>query len=144
MIGGTIFPHKGVHKGTWRCPDGVTVNQIDHIAISIKHRAFLQDVKALRGADIGLTAYYLIRAKVRLKMTKVSNTQPLRLYDIKKLDDPNMRENFKVSMEEKYRDASVSALEIVNTLESQWSKWKDSMKQTADTILGYRKGRKEG
>ena len=62
VIGGTMFPHKQVHKGTWRSPDGRTVNQIDHIAISRRHRAFLIDVRSFRGADIGLTDHYPIAA----------------------------------------------------------------------------------
>jgi hypothetical protein len=30
IIGGTIFTHKNTHKVTWRSPDGVTMNEIDH------------------------------------------------------------------------------------------------------------------
>ena len=137
VIGGTIFPHKGVHKGTWRSPDGVTVNQIDHIAISGKHRAHLLDVRALRGGDIGLTDHYLVRAKVKVKLSKTSNLQPPRLYDTRKLKNHSVRENFREAMEEKCQDLNGSLLE------SQWSEWKESVKQTANTILGYQKGRRE-
>nr|KAG5696667.1 hypothetical protein BaRGS_023076 [Batillaria attramentaria] len=38
VIGGSIFPHKRTHKATWRSPDHVTENQIDHICISRKFR----------------------------------------------------------------------------------------------------------
>jgi len=33
IIGGTIFTHNNIHKGTWRLPDGTTMNQIDHVLI---------------------------------------------------------------------------------------------------------------
>ena len=92
MIGGTIFLHKQVHKGTWRSPNGVTVNRIDHIAISGRHRSALLDVRALRGADIGHTDHYLIRGKIRVKLYKVSTVQTARLYDTKKLEDEHITE----------------------------------------------------
>ena len=47
-IGGTMFPHKDIHKGTWRSPDRSTVNQIDHVCISQRHRQCLLDVRSMR------------------------------------------------------------------------------------------------
>lgn len=36
VIGGPLFRHKTSHKVTWRSPDDMTENQIDHVAISRK------------------------------------------------------------------------------------------------------------
>ncbi|XP_043062760.1 craniofacial development protein 2-like [Drosophila yakuba] len=52
VIGGTIFPHKDVHKYSWTSPSGNTHNQIDHICISRKWRHSLLDVRNKRGAAI--------------------------------------------------------------------------------------------
>ena len=38
VIGGSIFPHKCLHKATWISPNHVKENQIDHICISCKFR----------------------------------------------------------------------------------------------------------
>ena len=34
VIGGAVFPHRKINKVTWRSPDMITENQIDHIAVS--------------------------------------------------------------------------------------------------------------
>nr|KAG5690468.1 hypothetical protein BaRGS_016468 [Batillaria attramentaria]KAG5690469.1 hypothetical protein BaRGS_016469 [Batillaria attramentaria] len=52
VIGGSIFPHKRIHKATWRSPDHVTENQIDHICISRKFRRSWREVRVMRGADL--------------------------------------------------------------------------------------------
>ena len=36
LVGGTVFPHKDIHKLTWKSPDNHTTNQIDHIIINGK------------------------------------------------------------------------------------------------------------
>ena len=63
IIGGTIFPHKNIHKLTWRSPDGRTINQIDHLIINKKWRRSLLDVKVFRGADVN-SDHYMLFAKI--------------------------------------------------------------------------------
>lgn len=50
-IGGSILPHKWIHKATWRSQDHVTENQIDHICINKKFDRALKYFRAMRGAD---------------------------------------------------------------------------------------------
>lgn len=45
VVGGTIFPHKQIHKLTLRSPNGRDGNQIDHILINNKWRRSLIDVR---------------------------------------------------------------------------------------------------
>uniref|UniRef100_A0A0L8HXY7 Endonuclease/exonuclease/phosphatase domain-containing protein n=1 Tax=Octopus bimaculoides TaxID=37653 RepID=A0A0L8HXY7_OCTBM len=66
VIGGTIFPHKKIHKTTGISPDGKTENQIDYIIINRKWRRSLQDFRVKRRADTALD-HYLVVAVLRTR-----------------------------------------------------------------------------
>ncbi|VDO90476.1 unnamed protein product, partial [Schistosoma curassoni] len=69
VIGGTIFPHKRVHKATWISPDHITENQIDHICINTESQRTMEDVRTRRGADIA-SEHHLVVANLKLKLKK--------------------------------------------------------------------------
>ena len=77
VIGGSIFPHKRIHKATWRSPDHVTENHIDQICISHKFWRSCRDVHVMRGADVSSDHHLLLTAvRLRLKrFTNINNTQ---------------------------------------------------------------------
>ena len=87
-VGGTLFDHKRIHKGTWHSPDGKTVNQIDHICISRKFNHSLLDVRSYRGADIG-SDHYLVRGYLQVKLQSVGKQEKtsVRVPDIDRLRD---------------------------------------------------------
>ena len=53
VVGGTLFPHREIHKLTWYSPNDRDRNQIDHLLINAKWRRSLLNVRVKRGADVG-------------------------------------------------------------------------------------------
>lgn len=81
VIGGSLFPHKDVHKFTWTSPRSSSIrNQIDHICISKKWRKMLLDVRNKRSADI-YSDHELLMATIQLKVMAVQrrNRTPQRM-----------------------------------------------------------------
>ena len=79
VTGGSIFPHKRIHKATWISPNHVTENQIDHICISRKFRRSWQDVRVMRGADVSSDHHPLnLMTTVRLRLKRFTTANSTR------------------------------------------------------------------
>jgi hypothetical protein len=60
----TVFPHRNIHKFTWRCTEGKTYSQINHILADRRGHSSVLDVRSFRAADCD-TDHYLVVAKLR-------------------------------------------------------------------------------
>jgi hypothetical protein len=61
------------HKVTWKSPDGVTENQIDHVLTDCRHGSDVMDVK--KGGERMLTNHYLVVIKHRHRIADVKKAQ---------------------------------------------------------------------
>jgi len=132
VIGRTLFPHKTIHKLTWTSPDENNRSQIDHIMINGKWRHSLQDVQAMRHADVG-SDHNLVVAKVLLKLRKAAiGTDTKRRFDVQKLKNPRVREEFNIALQNRF---SVLQDEPDVTI----NQFHQALNDSAAEIIGHRK-----
>ena len=131
-IGGTLFPHRRVHKVTWNSPDSRTQNQIDHICISAKWSNILQDVRVRRGADIA-SDHHLLVGDICLRMKCVPRpNRPARTrYRINRLKNPQHRTAFVNDLRQRLAETTVD-----NDIQHCWNTFKDAVNKSCDTQLG--------
>jgi len=137
VIGGTIFPHKKVHKTTWTSPDQATQNQIDHMAISRRWRRTMEDVRAYRGADAG-SDHELVIARLRVKLARTPATvqQRTQRYDTSRLATPDQRHEFVIALSNRFQALTDQDDDSIDT---KWEQTKSSFQATCEEKLGHRK-----
>ncbi len=144
VIGGTIFPHKRIHKQTWVSPDSMTRNQIDHVTINRKWRSSLQDLRVYRGADVN-SDHYLLIAKIKLKLKNPDNSgeKSVRKYDVSKLKDLEVVSEFKLQLRNRFTalqdDHENETADGPELIESKWTQFKTVYQETAESVIGYKK-----
>nr|KAG5713351.1 hypothetical protein BaRGS_024899 [Batillaria attramentaria] len=134
VIGGTLFPHKTIHKTTWISPDNKTENQIDHITIGRKWRRSLHDVRVKRGADAASDHHLVVAVlKTKLKAYNDQAGRPAHKFNVHSLKEKVKAEEFSVELRNKF-----SALSLLpeETVEEQWHSLREIWTTTCKTVLG--------
>ncbi len=141
VIGGSVFPHKRIHKSTWVSPDGVTENQIDHICISKKFRRSLQDVRVRRGADVG-SDHHLVVANMQLKLKKnwMETTLCRVKYDISRLKITSVRDEFELQLKNKFEVLQeLHEEEERSSIQASWQIIKEALRTVCQEVVGTKK-----
>ena len=134
VIGGTLFPHKTIHKTTWVSPDGKTENQIDHITIGRKWRRSLHDVRVKRGADAASDHHLVVAVlKTKLKAYNDQAARPSHKYNVHSLKENSKTEEFKIELRNKF---SVLSQLPEDSIEEHWHSLQETWTTTCKTVLG--------
>ena len=135
-IGGTLFPHKNIHKVTWTSPDGKTKEQLDHILINRKWRGSLQDVRVYRGADI-FSDHGLLIGKIKLKLRKTRRGQERgRIIDSGALKDEGTKIKYRLELQNRFKKLEGKEdlnIEDINQVYIE----------TGERILGFKKRKRK-
>ncbi|CAH8462687.1 unnamed protein product [Schistosoma guineensis] len=140
VIGGTIFPHKRIHKATWISPDHTTENQIDHICINKKFRRTMEDVRTRRVADVA-SDHHLVVANLKLKLKKnwTSGQTAIQRFNTAFLRDTVKLNEFKIALNNRFQALQDLLKEEETTMEDNWKSIKEALTSTCQEVLGLKK-----
>jgi endonuclease/exonuclease/phosphatase family metal-dependent hydrolase len=141
VIGGTIFPHKNIHKYTWTSPDSQHHNQIDHIMIRRKWRRSLQDVRTYKAMD-NYSDHECVLGKFRVVLKRpAKGNNRTRAFNTAKLQDNHARKQFQLQLKNKF--SALNMLLQKNHPDDTDKEITSVFHGAAKECLGYRRAKKE-
>lgn len=138
VITNTVFPHKDIHRYTWKHPNGVDRAMIDYILVRQRWRSSVADTRVFRGAEFDTDHLLVVsELQLRLKVRKVGDKIPARL-DIPKLASEEVRLRYSVAVSNRFETLMNS-----DDVEELWGDLKDGLQEVAEQSLGRRKFKKD-
>lgn len=134
VVASTRFPHKDIHKHTWRTPDGKTYNQIDHVLVNSRHISSVLDVRSMRGANID-SDHYLVVIKVRCR---ISNTKKIKCDTVEKLNCNRLKDPIILNLYQTELSNNLEIADLQDEVNKKWESLKNILKSTGKTILGIK------
>ncbi|KAI4885603.1 hypothetical protein NFI96_005381 [Prochilodus magdalenae] len=146
VIGGTLFPHRNVHKLTWCSPNGRDSNQIDHLMINGTWRRSLLDVRVRRGADVG-SDHHLVVADIKMKLRSTRHKSTAhRRFDVGRLQDPKLKNAFILQVKNRFQalaDMTDTCEADTEGINQRWDLVRTVYQKSSETSLGLRETKKK-
>jgi endonuclease/exonuclease/phosphatase family metal-dependent hydrolase len=134
VIGTTLFPHKDIHKITWRSPGAHHFSQIDHLLIDSRHVSHLMNARTHRCANVDSDHYLLVsRIRARISNAKKFYGKKVEKYDYERMTSLEKQAEYKINLKEHLQELAISS---DDSLDSRWNKITGVIHKTAEETFG--------
>lgn len=132
-ISSTYFPHKSIHKHTWKSPDSLTMNQIDHVLVTSRHVKNILDIKSCRGANMD-SDHYMVRIKIACRISLKNQRTKGKVSEKWQLSDLKNKKTLSDYQEQLQKYLQTKPHNEVD-VENMWQNVKDSIISAAEIVV---------
>jgi len=122
VIANTLYRHKRSRTVTWHSPGGISHHQLDFILVQKRYQSSINGAKTrvFPGADIN-SDHELLMMTLKLKLKAQKKRQSTRIrYDLDKLKNPQILEEFQVTIGGKFGPLLLHENDSVNNLTTKF------------------------